>query len=309
VSEQIVHLDANENAFFARELESVKSQTYDIKYPQFKAQQFIPVNTAEDEGATSITYMQFDGNGVSQFIADYADDLPNIEVSGKEFTTPVREHGNAYYFTNKEIRAAAKVNRPLRSMKASKSRRAYEQLVDETAWFADGTTKWRGLTGLVYNPNINVDPAPNGTWASATPDQIIEDVAFAITNPSDVTNDVEFVDTCLFSVPKFNLLASTRLTDTGKTILAYLREVYPEVTFDKVAKLKELDPKPSGGAGPVDVILTFRSDPEVMTLEIPMPYTQHPAQPVNLTQKILTEGSTGGVIVYYPLAVQIVENI
>ncbi len=305
-----IHLDANENAFFARELESVKSQTYDKKYPQFKAQQYIPVNTAEDEGATSITYMSFDGNGVSKFIADYADDIPNIEVSGQEFTSPVREHANFYQFSNKEIRSAAKINRPLRSMKAEKSRRAYEQLVDDTAWFADGTTKWRGLTGLIYNPNINVDPAPNGTWASATPDQIIEDVSFAINNPSDVTNDVEFVDTCLLSVPKYNQLASTRLTDTGQTILSYLRnEAFPDVAFDKVAKLKDLDPAPSGGAAPTNVILTFRSDPEVMTLEIPMAYTQHPPQQVNLVQKIITEGSTGGVIVYYPLGVQIVEGI
>ena len=182
--ENNIHLDANENAFFSRELEAIKSQTYDIKYPELKAQQYIPVNTDVDEGATSITYIQYDGNGVSKFIADYADDIPNIEVNGKEFTSPVREHANFYQFTNKEIRAAAKAGKPLRSMKAQKSRQAYEQLVDNTAWLADGSATWRGLTGLVYNPNVNIDPAPNGTWATATPDQKIADVNFAINNAS-----------------------------------------------------------------------------------------------------------------------------
>ena len=307
--ENVAHFDANENVFFSRELEALKTRTYDIKYPEFKAQQFIPVNKDVDEGATSITYQQFDKNGVSKFIADYADDIPNIEVSGKEFTSPVREHANFYQFTNKEIRAAAKVNRSLKSMKAEASRFAYEQLVDNTAWFADGTAAFRGLVGLVYNPNINVDPAPNGTWASATPDQIIADVNFAIENPNDVTNGVEDVDTCLLSVTKFNQLASTRLTDTGQTILSFLQGVHPGVTFDKLSKLKNLDPKPSGGAGPVEVILAFKSSAKNLTLEIPMDYTQHAPQPEGLVQKIYTEGSTGGCIVYYPLSVQIVENI
>tara|TARA_R100001480_G_scaffold7635_5_gene15604 strand:- start:2504 stop:3427 length:924 start_codon:yes stop_codon:yes gene_type:complete len=305
----IQHLDASENVFFERELEHVKSRAYDIKYPEFKAQQFIPVNEDVDEGATSITYPQYDGNGVSKFIADYADDIPNIEVSGKEFTTPVREHANFYQFTNKEIRAAAKVNKPLKSMKANKSRRAYEQIVDDTAWLGDGSADFRGLTGIVYNPNVNIDPAPNGAWASGTPDEIIADVNFAINRPVDVTNGVEEVDTVLLSVSKFTQIASTRVTDTNETILSFLQKVHPAVTFASVAKLKALDPKPSGGAGPVEVILAFKSSADNLTLEIPMDYTQHPPQTEGLVQKVYTEGSTGGVIIYYPLSVQIVEGI
>ena len=170
--------DANETVFFARQLEHVKAQSYDKKYPAYKAQQFIPVNTGVDEGAKSITYESYDGNGQSKFIADYADDLPNVEVSGTEFTTPVRQHGNSYQFSNQDLRASRMAGKNLPTRKADRSRQAYEQMVDDTAWLADGSTQWRGLTGILYNSSVNIDPAPNGTWASATPDQIIADVKF-----------------------------------------------------------------------------------------------------------------------------------
>lgn len=300
--------DANETVFFARQLEHVKAQSYDKKYPAYKAQQFIPVNTGVDEGAKSITYESYDGNGQSKFIADYADDLPNVEVSGTEFTTPVRQHGNEYQFSNQELRASRMAGKNLPTRKADRSRQAYEQIVDDTAWLADGSTQWRGLTGILYNPSVNIDPAPNGTWASATPDQIIADVNFAINNPLDVTNGVEMVDTCLLSVERYTVLSSTRLTDTGETILSFLQKVHPGVTFDHVAKFKDIT-TPSTGTGTTNIILTFKSDPSNLTLEIPMPYTQHPAQPRNLAQVVPTEGSTGGVIIYYPLSVQIVEGI
>lgn len=305
-----IHLDANETVFFQRQLEFIKSRTFDIKYPEFKAILNIPVSTEAGEGATSITYMQFDGNGVSKFIADYSDDLSNIEVQGKEFTSRIREIGNSYQFSTKEIRAAAFANKSLRSMKAERSRRANDQLVDDIGWFADGTPKFAGLVGLIYNPNINVDPAPNGGWGAATPDAIIADVNFAIDNPLDVTNGVEIVNTCLLSVPKFRQISTTpRSTTSDTTILQFLQQNHPLVRFDHVAKLKALDPKPSGGAGPVEIILAYRNDPNNLTFEIPMPYKQHPPQERNLAQVINTESSNGGVIIYYPLSVQIVEGI
>jgi hypothetical protein len=37
-------LDAAESAFFERELDHIKAQTYDIKYPMLKARQFVPVS-------------------------------------------------------------------------------------------------------------------------------------------------------------------------------------------------------------------------------------------------------------------------
>ena len=82
---QLPHLDANESAFFQRELEYVKSNTYDVKYPELKARRLFPLNPEVDPGATKITYQQYDQTGIAKIIANYADDLPRADIKGKEF--------------------------------------------------------------------------------------------------------------------------------------------------------------------------------------------------------------------------------
>ncbi len=51
-----VNLDSAETAFFARELEYIKSKSYDIEFPPLKAIKLIPVSTEAGPGAESITY-------------------------------------------------------------------------------------------------------------------------------------------------------------------------------------------------------------------------------------------------------------
>jgi hypothetical protein len=53
---EFVKLDADESIFFARELESVKSKTYDRLYPEYKALSLIPVSEEVDPGAETIKY-------------------------------------------------------------------------------------------------------------------------------------------------------------------------------------------------------------------------------------------------------------
>ena len=82
---EFVNLDAGETVFFARELESKKSQTYDVVKAPLKAFELIPVSMDAGAGAETISYQQFDETGISKIIANYADDLPRADVKGKEF--------------------------------------------------------------------------------------------------------------------------------------------------------------------------------------------------------------------------------
>jgi len=77
-------LDTNESIFFARQLEYIKGKTYDIKRPQLNALKLIPVSTETPEGASTITYRQYDTVGMAKVIANYSNDLPRADVKGKE---------------------------------------------------------------------------------------------------------------------------------------------------------------------------------------------------------------------------------
>ena len=113
--------DANESMFFARQLESIKAQTYDVKRANLNALQLMPVSTDVPEGATTITYRQYDTVGMAKVIANYANDLPRADVTGKEFTSNIRSIGNAFGYNTQEIRSAifAGVNLPARKAMAA----------------------------------------------------------------------------------------------------------------------------------------------------------------------------------------------
>ena len=61
-------LDAAESVFFARQLEAIKSQTYDIRYPELRSRLFVPVSNEAGAGATSVTYRQFNRAGRAKII-------------------------------------------------------------------------------------------------------------------------------------------------------------------------------------------------------------------------------------------------
>ena len=97
--------DADETSFFLRELEYVKSKTYDIVFPELKARKVIPVSFEAGPGAESITYRQFDQAGVAKIIANYGADLPRADVLGREFTSKIKSLGASYGWTVQEIRS------------------------------------------------------------------------------------------------------------------------------------------------------------------------------------------------------------
>ena len=98
--------DGDETAFFNRQLEFIKAKTFDILFPELKARSVLPVDFSAGPGAESITYRQFDQAGIAKIIANYAQDLPRADISGKEFTAKVRSLGASYGWTLQEIRAA-----------------------------------------------------------------------------------------------------------------------------------------------------------------------------------------------------------
>jgi len=307
------NLDANESIFFARELELIKSRSYDILYPELKATRLIPVSTEAGSGAESITYQQYDSVGVMKIIADYADDLPRADVKGKEFTSVVRSLGGSYGYSVQEIRAAQMAGKPLQQRKANAVRSANDQQVNRIAWFADGSKTYSGLYGFFYNPNTTKSAAPVGAWLTGpkTTDQIIGDVNFAINKIPDLTLGVEVADTVLIAPLEYSYIATTpRSATSDTTILEFLRRVHPGVTFEQLQEAKAVAINPRTSAAPaVNLLIAYKRNPDKLTLEIPQPFEQFAAQERNLEFVVPAHSRIGGVIMYYPLSVHIVDGI
>ena len=305
------HLDADETFFFARELEYVKSKSYDIQFPEMKAFKLLPISTEAGEGATSITYAQFEEVGMAQIIESYADDLPRADIRGKEYTTPVKSIGAAYGYSVQEIRAAIYVGRSLTQRQSNAARRANDQKVNRLAWFGDSNYN---ILGLLNNPNIPATDVPaDGTgsstlWVNKTPDQILRDLNLITNQILDNTKGVEMPNTVILPVAQYTLIASTpRSSISDTTILEYFIQNNPFVTMvDWVPELKGVNIVVDDMLQTdQDIFIAYDRNPDKLTMEIPMPYTQYPPQERNLEFVVPCESRYGGIIIYYPLSLNI----
>ena len=82
--------DANDTAFFARQLEFIEATLYQFDLKVLKHRAYIPVDNTPDPGADTVTYRLFEKIGLAAIINNFADDLPRSDIVGSEFRAPVR---------------------------------------------------------------------------------------------------------------------------------------------------------------------------------------------------------------------------
>lgn len=301
-------LDANESVFFARQLEYVKSQTYDIKYPALSALALFPIETSAGPGAKTIIYRQYDSVGAAKVIANYANDLPRADVVAKEFTSNVRGIGDSYGYDVQEIRYAQQAGVPLETRKASSARKAHDQKINQLAWAGDAD---HGLPGFFTNANIpgyTVTADGTGTsklWSTKTAAQIIRDVNGIINQVRTQSKGVHMATEVWLPIAQYALISSMPRADgTDQTVLTFLQANNPGVTFRSVL---ELDNAVSSGT--LDTMVAIENNIDNIQLNIPMPFMQHAAQQKGLAFEVPCESRFGGVTVTYPLAMAIADSI
>jgi hypothetical protein len=311
--------DANESAFFARQLEFIKAQTYDVKYPETWAQTVIPVSSEAGPGAQSITYRQFDIIGKPAPVAQRGDDLPRVDTFAKEFTYPVVPFGLSYGYTLDEIRSAMFGNVPLEQRKANAARDAYERDINRYGWFANGTTTWCKLVGLIYDSDVQHNAAATGAWLDAngalqkTVDQVIADINTAITQVMTNTLGIERANTVLLPIAEMAMISRTpRSTISDTTILQFVKDNNPGVEFMAIPELSKtyITTNPRTSAGPaVNLLIAFDSNAQKLEYAIPQPFEQLPIQERNLEFVIPCHYRLSSVMKYYPKSINVYDGI
>lgn len=301
-------LDAGESAFFKRELEYVKSKSYDTQYKQLKGLVLIPISTEAGEGATEITWRKYTGVGFAKIISDYAKDFPKVDVYGEETTSKVKSIGASYGYSIEEIRRSQRTGKRLDQRKADMARRAIDEKINTIALSGDSIN---GLNGLINFPGITeYTVLADGTgasklWSTKTPDQIVRDVTGLVSAVMVPTNGKEVPDTLLLPLTQYNYIANTRMgTNSDITVLQYILKNSPAIK--QIEWLSELA---SAGAGSTNRMMVYAKDPMKITLEIPRPFEQFEAQQEGMEYQIPCHAKCGGVLVYYPLSVAYGDGI
>jgi len=302
MSNKFINLDANEGVFFTRQLEHIKSKSYDVKYPELKARAVLPVSFEAGQGAKSITYRQYDMTGVAAIIANYAKDLPRADILGKEFTVPVKSLGASYGYNVQEIRSGQMSGLPLEQRRANAAKRAIMQKENSIAFLGDADA---GLVGFINNSAIGSYTVPadgsgsSALWTAKTPDLIIRDMNGIMHKTVEDTKGVDAADTLLLPLTRYNYIASTpRSSTSDTTILEFFLKSNPYVK--EVSWLNELE---TAGSGGTKRMMAYRRSPDYLTLEIPQDFEQFPEQEQGLEYVVPCHSRIGGVIIYYPLSV------
>jgi hypothetical protein len=310
-----MRFDAAEDAsvFFARELDYIKSQTYDVLYPEFNALKLFPVTSEVDIGAESVTFYSYDKTGMAKIIQNYATDLPRVDVKGKPTSVPIKSIGASYGYSVQEMRASRMAGKSLDVRKGDTAKYVIDRKINEIAWSGDEDT---GLLGVLSPTNdIPMYTLPTNAgggstkFADKTPQECLNDVKAILSYVDVLTKSVERPDTLALPADAYNYLAHTPRSDNSDySILKWILENMTELK--EIVKVPELNADsnitPYSGQG---VAFLFKKDPMKFSIEIPLPFYQHPIQPKGLEFEVPCEARVAGAIIYYPLAQLIIPGV
>ena len=296
-----VRADAATGIVFAQQLQAMSNRIRDKKYPQWKGKNLLPMQNEAPFGAEEFAYTVADRVGMLEHITNYADDLPNIEVTGEKIVVNIRPFGGKIIYSVFEIAKATVAGTNIVDRKGMAIRNAAEQKLDQIIWVGDAET---GLTGLYNAPNVTTRTA-SATWATATAAQIYGDLVFPFTQQAADTLGAERPDTIVMTSSSHERARTTFFGDnTGESVLERFQKSYPEVTIETVEWLG-----PQGTGQTNSAMIHYRNDSEKLGVEVPKPFTMMPPEARNLATVVDGYLATAGVVVYFPLSVTVTNGI
>lgn len=300
--------------FFARELDYVKTQTYDVEYPEMTATKLFPVSSEVPEGAESFTYYSYDKTGMAKIINNYATDLPRADVKGKPTTGYVKSVGDSYGYSVQEMRASKMTGKRLDVRKGESARYAADLTTNKIAWAGDEDN---GLVGILSEKNdiprfvlstVTVDGEEKTEFIYKDADTILQDINNMQKYVAKITKNVEKPDTLALPSDVYIDLATRRIPDTEITVLKFLKDHAPYLKNIVEANELQADSTEMNPTGS-NVALLYTNDERKLSLEIPMPFYQYPLQEKGLEIEIPCEQRVAGMVIYYPLSALIAEGV
>lgn len=261
-------------------------------------------------------YFSYEPVGFADIIANYASDLPRVDVKGTPHRAEIVGIGNSYGYNVQELRACRRnallgTMKPLDAARAEAARRAYDIKINHLIWHGDEKT---GIIGVLSSGNnIPVYTLTNGAggkadWASKTADEIAADVAGMLNYIDTLTQGVEHPDSWAMPNDLYTSLNLRRIDGTGESVLSYIKNHTPQIVNWEVAGELSKSNTDYNSTGK-NIGLLYTKDAEKMAHEVPLAFLQHAPQERNLEMVINCEGRDAGMVIPYPLSACLVYGL
>ena len=299
-------LDSANLGFAAKQLEELAAEAYNVQYAPLEYRGLVPVLPGQ-LGASHYTYNQWDRAGVAQIIADYASNAPRVDLKLTQFSAPYRDLAASYAVSMREMESALFAGVPLSTEKASAARLAVEEKLDSILRTGDAA---HGLFGLLNIAAATTANAPNGvggtaTWATKTPDEILDDLNNTVSAQVALTKGVEKPNTIVLPIAQYNLIASKSLGDGREgTILSFFIKNSPYVksVFQNFFLA-------GAGVGGVDRAVIYNRNPMKIHAKVNREFSVLPPVVEGMSQIWNCLMGTCGVVSPYPLSITYLDGI
>lgn len=316
-----LHLDQGESATFLRQLEDIDTKVYQRRYPDLLARSVVKTFVSVASWASSHTWREVDFvSGRAKIVTDHGDDYPSVDLTAKENNQVIKDLGNSYGYTIKEIKQAQATGMPLDSLRAQTSRRDMEQLIDDLLAFGDSLYGLNGVLKLdatqiaaanrVGTYILSTKQAGGTSWGTfavpkATGQEMANDVIGMCSDRVSATKGIWQSFDVFMPIDQFNLMQATRLnplTDRTSYEFAAANKFVRSITpWYKCA---------GAGASSADRMMILPAgDSEVLAGIVPQEWTPSMPQLRNQRYVINASASCGGVICRYPLAVRYADGL
>ena len=309
VSSNKMQLDTG--LFFQRELTHVMERAFNKKFPELKFRMLFPVSNEINPYMDSYAYKTYTRNGMAKLIRDYGNDLSRVDLQAAETVVKIRTIGASYAYTYLEVEQAQMVGMSLDAKKAEAALRAVEEKLNRMAFFGDDDAD---LTGLFNNPNVTSGTLSTGAgggtaFAGKTPEEILADLNEQANAIVQSTKMVEIPTTIMLPPSQFaDITSRAKNSASDTTVGQHFMNSWQWGNGIELVPVNEC----SAAVNPEltnDAMVIYKKDPDTLQMHIPQEYIQHPMQAENLQYTINTTVITGGLEIYYPASVSIVEGI
>ena len=143
-------------------------------------------------------------------------------------------------------------------------------------------------------------------------DEIIADVSGMLSQVNLATQNTEHPDTLAIPSDTYTELSLKRIPETATSALKYLQDNLNGIQIVSCAELNSTATDTNPYAAKTDgkgVALLYTKDQDKLSIEVPMPFYQHPAQNRNLEVVIPCESRVVGAMIYYPLSAIIAVGV
>jgi hypothetical protein len=295
--------DAAETMIFARQLETVKSRIYEKKYEALKARSFVP--ESNEGGATSETLVVriWDAFVVAKVMHNYATDIPMVSASAVEKIVRYFNVKDGYYYSIEDLRKASAAGVALTTRLGDAARRGIELARDGITAFGVPDI---GTYGLANHPNATLKTLPNGAWATASGEEILEDLNYLVTSMLVDTKEIFSPNAILVSTAAWRILATKLLSvdnASNATVLSSFQMQNPGISIDSWTKLSTASADGTAGR-----VICYHKSPEVLEFETGIEFEILPVEYAKGVFTHVCQARYAGVNIYYPLAVEYSDN-